>query len=281
MNVNRREIVQLAGVLVTAIAVVAAIAVSMPTLAPTNPGNSTVAGASSPSPTTAQSTDTPTQTPSSSPAASCCTPSGTPSLADLELQRSDSFWQRWQVPIHIYLPHDASSLAEEVGYADLIVRGQIADLYIGEYWRTARDEDPMPLAYVSVRVDQVLKGKPAWRTPGFVEVQMGFAGPDLESLRAALPAEEYVWFLKGPEGYGGRDLPPQNQSELAPFSYVRTNDYQGVLGNIDGKVNPVGGADLADAYGPDHFPLLLKGTDFASFARDVQQLAPAAPTTTP
>jgi hypothetical protein len=196
------------------------------------------------------------------------------------VQLSDAFWARWQVPIGLDLPNDASSLADAVTNADLIIRGRITDLYVGEFWRGAPDEDPVPLAYASIGVDELFKGEPASRTPGRVEVQMGIAGSDLQSLRAALPEEEYLWFLKGPEGYVGRDLAPQNSAEIAPFAYVPFNDYQGVLRNLDGLVNVIARDVVAEACGPHHFPLLLDGTDFAAVVEQVRELTSPAPTNT-
>ena len=195
----------------------------------------------------------------------CCSPPVAPSVTPYDarlLEESDRFWDRWRVPIHMYLPHDATSMVDNVRNADLVVRGRIQDLYIGEYWRGDRGEEPYPLAYIRIGIDEVLKGEPASRTPGVVEVQLGVAAEDLEQIRARLPDHDNLWFLKGPVGYEGRDLRPQSESEIAPFAYVMTNAYQGVLREINGNVEAVGSEELVEMLGADHFPMLLDGTRF-------------------
>lgn len=63
--------------------------------------------------------------------------------------------------------------------------------------------------------------------------------------------------------------------------YFATNDYQGVLRNINGAVRVIGTQELIDVYGPDHFPLPLEGTDFELVVDQVRLLAQTLPETTP
>lgn len=163
----------------------------------------------------------------------CCTPSPTP-VIDEALAESDQFWATWLEPIHFGLTDDVASLADATAQAHLVVRGRITDLYIGEYWQMEVRDEPLALAYVSVEIQEVLKGEPVSRTLGTVEVQIGEAGPDLEELRAALPAHDHLWFLMFEPDM--RPRVPPNETEIAPFVYFATNEYQGVLRGINGVV---------------------------------------------
>jgi hypothetical protein len=258
--------------------VAAAVAVSLPPrqagpggAGGTPPG--TVVAADSPTPS-----PTPTPEPSPSPAPSV-EPSPSPEPSDDALARSDSFWDEWmQEPPPLGLPFDSDSLSQNARRADLVVRGPITDLYIGEYW--ARESgDPWPLAYITVRVDEVFKGEPASRTPGYVEVQVGVAGPDIEEIRARLPGHDNVWFLM--YDWPRRDTPAQRSPEIARFTYVLKGLYQGVLRDIRGEVTMLEAASYAQAYGSDKFPLPLEGTSFEDLVQQVRDVAQAQPTEAP
>jgi hypothetical protein len=196
-----------------------------------------------------------------------------PTSASDALTHSSRYFARWLNGIHYGLHYEPESLAEQFEIADLVVRGPIADLYIGEYWLSHPEEQPYPLAYIRIDVQEVLKGEPVSRTGGDVEVQVGSAGSDLETIRAALPTHDNLWFLMGPSGYEGRDWPPQSESEIAPYAFVTTNDYQGILRNIDGTVQVVAPGALNALYGPDYFPSALDGTSFQSLLEKVREIS--------
>jgi len=281
MKDSRRLVSILSGIAVVAV-VLGTIAVALPKLGRDGLSGSDVTSIASVLPLATPASTAVAEVSAGPTTGPCCstTPPASPTPFDNRLlAESDLFWERWRVPIHVYLPHEATSLAEEFRIADLVVRGRIADLYIGEYWRGSRDEEPYPLAYIKIEVEEILKGEPASRTPGAVEVQIGVARADLEDIRARLPDHDNLWFLNGPEGYEGRDLAPQNESEIAPFAYVTTNDYQGVLREINGTVKLVQPEALAELFGPDHFPLPLDGTSFQLVLADVRTLAQLAEAT--
>jgi hypothetical protein len=187
------------------------------------------------------------------------------------LEASDAFWNWWFDDCFFGAFDLPSSLAQVSANADLIVRGRIVDLYIGEYWRSIGIDFRDPLAYVRVEVDEVLKGDPAWRNPGFVEVGLGHAFDAMESVRVKLPDHEHLWFLTWD---GERD--PINESEIAPYAYYAP-DYKlpTILRNIDGKVQVINPDTLKRAYGRSQFPLPLDGTDFAGLLDKVRALGNA------
>jgi hypothetical protein len=191
-----------------------------------------------------------------------------------ELDASNWFWAEWLEPIGFELPYDAAVLFDAVGQADLIVRGHIQEVFVGEYWRDSADERPYPLAYARVEVGEVLKGAPASRTPGIVEVQLGrlASESDLERINDLAPDHDNLWFLMYGPNYGLRRLEPQKSAEIAPFEYVLGNEYQGVLREIGGQIRVVGGADLLADYGPDHYPLQLEGGDFDVLVEEIRSL---------
>jgi hypothetical protein len=190
------------------------------------------------------------------------------------LEASDAFWNHWFVDCWFGAGDLTGSLAEAYANADIVIRGRIVDLYIGEYWRMmAEDDFSYPLAYLKVQVDEVLKGTPAARTPGFVEVQIGHAFDAMNSLRAQLPDHEHLWFLTWDGHY---DRGPLNQSEIAPYAYFAP-DYQlpTILRNVDGKVEVIKPEMLKRAYGRDQYPLALDGTSFDKLVEKVQEMGNA------
>lgn len=271
------------------VGLVLALILSQPTR-PTDPA----AGVGSPalptgSPTTTLSVDPiSTQVPSPSASATSQGPSPTATAAPCcsaeptlepqdQLALSDAFWDYWILPPHPRPPFEATSLAENVSQAHLVVRGHVADLYIGEHWVSVEGEPALPLAYATVSINEVIQGTPVSRTPGFVEVGLGPASQELvDEIRAALPQEESLWFLMYELNI--RPRPPQNDSEIAEFAYFASNDLQGVLRNIGGAVRVIRPEWTAEL-GPDHFPLQLQGTSFVDLIDDVRELAQPAPET--
>ncbi|CAN5769617.1 hypothetical protein BH24CHL5_BH24CHL5_04590 [soil metagenome] len=197
---------------------------------------------------------------------------------DEALAASDGFWNRWVDPPRLF-QFEAESLADVTRQADLIIRGRVTDLYIGEYWRGRPEEKPSPVVYVRVQISDVLQGEPVSRTPGYVEIQLGSpAGPEeVEDYRARVPAEDSLWFLMYGPNFKERTLEPQRSSELAKFVYIRFNHYQGMLRDIDGLIRVVR-PDFVALYGGDKFfPLPLDGTDFEEVVDQVRDLVRSTP----
>jgi hypothetical protein len=196
----------------------------------------------------------------------------TPTASD-PLAQSNRFWAPWTEPILGHLPLDATSLAEAAEQADLIVRGRILDLYVGEMW--VMDNTSFPLDYVKVEVAEILKGEPHWRTPGFVEVQVGDSA-DLEEVRAMMPTHDHLWFLMYEANRASRGDSPMASAEIAPYAYFISNEYQGVFRDIGGTVRLIQPEEVARVLGPEHFPLMLEGANFDQVVDEVRDLADEA-----
>jgi hypothetical protein len=187
------------------------------------------------------------------------------------LEASDAFWNSWFDDCWFGAFDLPPSLAAVYASADIVVRGRIVDLYIGEYWQMSGVDYQDPLAYVRVEVGEILKGEPAWRTRGYVEVGIGHGFDALESIRVKLPDHEHLWFLT----WDGEREPP-NDSAIAPYAYYAP-DYMipTILRNIDGKVQVINSDTLKRAYGKDQFPLPLDGTSFEALLERVRALGDA------
>jgi hypothetical protein len=201
-------------------------------------------------------------------------------VAGETLAESNAFWEYWTDYPASGVVFEAQSLEENVAIADLVVRGHITDVYVGEYWVGGT-----PVVYVTLAISEVLTGSPISRTPGFVEVGLG-TGPEVTAHdRRRLPQHDSVWFLLYELNLGAR--PPGLNSDIAPFAYLPTNDLQGVLRNIDGEVKiikPHWTKTIPDM-GPGYFPLSLQGTSFDRLVERVREIArsmpEAAPTASP
>ncbi len=202
----------------------------------------------------------------------------TPTPVSAELARSNLFWEPYvQFESRTFLDFDFASLADVTDEADLIIRGHMTKLYIGEHWVFNEEDAPVPLSYMTIQIDEVLKGVPVSLTPGFVEMMYeypdpGWAPPPPETL----PAGENLWFLKYDAAYWQlRGLPPR-QSAIAPFAYFLPNHDQTVLRKIDGHVSVIRAADLAEIFGEDLFPVPLDGQNYEALVEQLRELVQAA-----
>jgi len=241
-----------------------------PGLAPLEtPPNVSTGPSADPTPTTSATTPAVLHEPTLQPTPSFdSSPLPSPSFA-AGLAASDRFWDRW-VETECWFGIDPlpSSVAELVRDADLVVRGPIVDLYVGEYWRGDAYEPSHGLAYAKVATEEVFKGDPVSREAGFVEVQMGYAPNDLDELRAKLPAHDHLWFL----GYEDPDSRGEfNQSEMVGFAYYAAQDVETVFREIGGVVEVLAPARIREVYGKDEFLLTLDGTDFEGFVQRVRE----------
>ena len=249
---------------VLAASVIACSAGAVPTVTPSATARATLPSASPAMPSVPTATAGPSPSPSST--VDLLPPTNDP------LSQSDRFWATWTEPILGHLTFDATSLAEATEQADLIIRGPLSELYVGETWVT--DNTPYPLDYVKVQVTEVLKGEPHSRTPGFVEVQMGTVEQDeLDETRAKMPTHDHLWFLMYEPNWAARGGSPMASAEIAPYAYFASNEYQGVFRDIGGAIRLVQPQELARILGPDHFPLALQNTDFEDLVQNVRELA--------
>ena len=191
---------------------------------------------------------------------------------------SDEFWGRFMgfEPTTMSW-YDYRTLPEMTGSVDLIIRGRIIDLYIGEERRLNEIEPPISIAYVGVSVDEVLKGEPVVRSPGRVEVLFSPVGDDFDAGDYARPSEEYVWFLNHLPTRRDASGRPQFTSDIAPFSYFRPNSRQTVLRNTAGFVDVVLSEKIGLAYGEDAFPLELDGMSVAELSAQIANALPLEP----
>lgn len=181
------------------------------------------------------------------------------------LAESNAFWNYWADPPFPRPRPDATSLQDSVALSDLVIRGHIVDVYVGEYQWT--NGTAVPVVYVKVAVNELFKGNPISRTAGYVEIGLGsLDAAGVEQLRAALPQHDNIWFLKYDPG-------PATRSDIAPYAYLMLNDQQGVLRDINGKVRLVQPQYLIDSLGPDAFPLPFEGTSFADLVKQLRAIA--------
>jgi hypothetical protein len=199
-------------------------------------------------------------------------------LADETLAESDAFWEHWADIPHPEPVRNATSLEEDFGYVDLVVRGHVTDLYIGEYWLMGEGEPRVPLVYAQVALSEVFKGNPVSRIPGYVEVGLGSLDT-VDELRANLPQHDNIWFLIHTPNIRPRDA--ANESEIAPFEYIPTNDQQGVFRGIAGKVKVIKPEFTEQTLGADHFPLPLQNMSFDELVAQIRSLAQTLPEVTP
>lgn len=193
---------------------------------------------------------------------------------------SEAFWERFTVfesPLALDVKFE--SLAELSARSDLIVRGRIADLFVGEEWVFAEGEPAVPLVYVTVAIDDVLKGAPVSRNSGRVEILMYPVETGFDPAAHPPPSEEYVWFLiYEPTWRIGLGKPPVT-SAIGPFAYFRPNFHQSVFRNQDGAVAVPLLDQIKGAYGDNTFPVVLDGADFDVFLSNILEsgLPPLGP----
>ena len=172
---------------------------------------------------------------------------------------------------------DYNSLEDMTADVDLVVRGRITGVYVGEMWRFNDFEPPAPHIYASVELTEVLKGLPLSRIPGAIEVTLAVVGFEFDVDALQIPSEEYLWFLRHDAGWRAEIGKPPVQSAIAPFAYFRPNFHQTVLRNEGGAIGIIRKNDVVNAYGNRIFPLGLEGRTFANTLADVRSAVIAAP----
>jgi hypothetical protein len=171
------------------------------------------------------------------------------------------------------MPYGLKSVRDATELADLVIRGSITDLYIGEQWIGAPDEPGEPMAYIKVQIDEVLKGEPESRSEGSVEVQFGFGYGEFDTLAAEpMPTGEYVWFLLHEATRRENDGRPPRVSEIFPFAYYIPNEVQGVVLNANGAAEVVLADRFEGSWGTARFPMTIRGQNFESVVDVVRSL---------
>ena len=165
--------------------------------------------------------------------------------AETDQERSDTFWDPFVRKGHYAQQYE--SIEEITDAVHLVVRGQLTEIRLGSFRYFERrlgensgdpNEDPLiPILIGVVRVDEVLKGTPMMRTPGFIEVSLDSPWKGWEQdLRPLIPKETDVFFLMNDAQQRAEMGFPEDDPKTSPFLYWRPNGDQAVLRLVDGKV---------------------------------------------
>ena len=209
----------------------------------------------------------------STPGASLPPPTVEPSPS---MEAHDRFWNPFvDFGPPFGLPFGLETLEDATDLADIVIRGSITDLYIGEQWIGAKDEPGEPLAYVAVEIHDVLKGEPESRTEGLVEVQFGFGfrESDFDAIASApMPEGDYLWFLIDESKFREKKDQAPRDSEIAPFAYFIPNEVQGVVLEANGSAEVVLADRFESAWGTGRFPMTIRGGSFESVIDQIRTL---------
>lgn len=199
----------------------------------------------------------------------------------IDVAAHDRFWNPFvDFGPPIGLPFGLTTVADATGLADLVIRGSITDLYIGEQWIGAPDEPAMPFGYVRVQIHEVLKGEPVSRSDGAVEVQFawGHSESDFELIASEpMPAGEYVWFLIHEATFREENGQPPRNTGIAPFAYFIPNEVQGVVLNASGLAEVVLADRFVNIWGTERFPMTIRGQSFEAMVDEVRELVRRVP----
>jgi hypothetical protein len=213
--------------------------------------------------------------PSELPSSSIPTDSPTPAVPASESERvvSDAFWNpisEAQPPVMRDWMFD--SVEQLAGFADLVVLGRVTDVFIGEEWVFVEGEPGQPFLYARIAIDEVLKGHPVTRQPGYVEFQLTILGlDDGPPGPGTVPEGQALFFLSHEATYREtRGLSPRT-TEIAPYAYFDAAP-EAVMRDLDGSVRLIEPGQMAEVYGEDYYPLLLEGTSFDQLLLRIRDL---------
>lgn len=231
-----------------------------PTATPTN---SPAPTSETPEPTF-QQTEAPSPSPTRDP---CDYPGHAPATGSPEFQMSDRFWQTMHAPGQY--DFEFQGLQDMTDAVDVIVRGRIVELYIGQ--EVVRDEGgpASPIAFIGVSLDEVIKGEPNVREDGRIEIRLFTPGSEWDWMLANVPDEEYLFFLLNESGWRQATGRPSRDPDLEAVTYFRPND-QSMLRNIDGHLAVMKALETSCLFGGDRFPLQLNGEPFGEILADVR-----------
>jgi hypothetical protein len=194
------------------------------------------------------------------------TPGSTPTLMPSEREVSDRFWSR---AIN-YAPSAFGyrTLEETVAGSELIVRGRIVGHEIVDGGDAGVDGDETgQTAYAVIAIDATLKADPLQTTPT-VLVRM----PLLKTIpEDEVPGGELVLFLKNYGRFYVSEGYPTPTDSPRWSRYFLANTYQGVIRNLDGKVDVLEAPDgWWDQYGP--FPNDFNGKAFQTLIEQIEAI---------
>jgi hypothetical protein len=126
------------------------------------------------------------------------------------------------------------SLSETTAAVDLVVVGRIVSVYVGRTVGT--DGDRIPMAWMDVSVDEVLKGEPQSRKEGIISIELEpTIEPGWDKILANVPEHQHVFFLMNEEQHRFREALPPFDAQLDRYTYFRPND-QAVLRLVSGRL---------------------------------------------
>jgi hypothetical protein len=163
-------------------------------------------------------------------------------------------------------------LAEVVDASDLIVRGTVSRVFLGVPWVPEEGEPGFDVAWMTIEIEEVLKGVPHSRVQGTVDVRLLPVGDAFEDMQQNVPAHENIFFLLNDAAEHRRNDEPPVDRENDRYSYHRPNAYQTVIRNIAGRVSVIL-PQQAELFEPGTFPYPLEGASFEAFVEDVRRLA--------
>lgn len=195
-------------------------------------------------------------------------PISTAAISEADRRISDMFWSTVTDYGHYGYVYD--SLDEMIGDSHLVVRGSLVGFSTGIRYPFGSDFGasigPWTETFGTVRVLEVLKGQPVWRTFGQIEV-VALGWPDMSE--DDLPSGEVLLFLKNDSQWREEMSVDPNPDSDTQFHYVRANPYQTALRDIDGVIDLIDGPKgWQDAFGP--FPSELDGILYADTVETIR-----------
>jgi len=183
-------------------------------------------------------------------------------------QSAETFWTAVTPNGEYGFEYDTpASIVKDV---DLIVLGRIAGVYTGDIHTT---EKTWPSIWARFEIDDVLKGNPVSRTPGFVDVMLT-SSPAWSFASSNVPDEQVVVFLMNEEANRARVGEAPTEPELEHYEYWRP-DEQAVVRNIGGKVGVIDAERMRIDYGSDVFPMTVLGDDFDATVSAIKKVVAA------
>jgi hypothetical protein len=166
---------------------------------------------------------------------------------------------------------DFRSLEEMYQAVDVVLVGRVADVYIGEEWVGAPDEPAEPFEYARIEVVELLKGAPASRLDGALEMQVSIVGEDWVRPEQ-LPDHEILLFLVHEASWREAIGKPARDTAIAPIAYFIPSP-EGAIRNVGGDALPLRADDFQAGY-PDHYAVDLIGVDFTELIDRIRGLSP-------
>ena len=130
-----------------------------------------------------------------------------------------------------------------------------------------------PSIWAKFELSDVLKGKPASRVPGFIDVLLT-SSDAWEYAVDTVPNEEVILFLMNEADYKARFGQETADPEADKYVYWRTNP-QAVLRNVGGEVDVIDRDVIGMDYGRNHYPMTIVGDDFEQTIDAIRRAAAA------